>query len=98
MCLSLRFTYVYKNFSNLEAIIKKIYRHYGLKKHTPKNHVFSMFLSLQSKKRIRTRSVYIHVLHTCIKSYQPRVNNKKVVTNVSPISTSIAAKIFSESK
>ena len=44
-----------------------------------------MFLS-SSQKRIWTKGVYFHVLHTCVKPNQSRLNNKYIMTNISPIS------------
>ena len=47
-----------------------------------------MFLSFQLK-RLINKIVYFHILHTCLKSHQPRGKNKKAMANTSPISNSI---------
>ena len=37
----------------------------------------------QIKNSIGTKCVHFHVIHKCLKSYQPRGSNNKVMTNIS---------------
>ena len=70
-----------QNFSYLKAIIK-CYRYSFLIKKNEK--IVILNISVTSiEKSIQTKYVYFHVLHTCMKSQQPRGNSRKVKTTIS---------------
>ena len=61
-----------------------------IKKKQEENKIIILNVSITPiEKSIGTQCVHFFVLHTCIKSHQPRDNNKIVMTTISSILTSI---------
>ena len=63
-----------QNFTNIEAVIKKVP---GINSYlkTQDRHFRGLYIS--NKKSARTKCIYFRILLTCVKSHQPRGNNKK---------------------